>query len=460
MYRFRTTEDLLDAHNELEKQEIYFSDIASLNDPMEGFREFFWSGDLVVWKNLLRHYLLCLEQVCALASVIEEELFRPEDIPIFLEEEELPTDQYKQMFREICDRFFENEGINEYLEFLATSPRKISREELYIHLSSMHLWAFHTIIEIHRKYYELQPVRSTSHPDFSNHFKRSVEAWHKIANGEEDLKKIRVLFGRSTELELMKGLEDIPISKRNWFAVLSKFPNAYLSEIVKLTYPEGYVACFMDDCTNAAIWAHYGNGHKGVCLKFKTTEKNGCSAIDLKCITGWQRSGPVNGYRTFLFRKINYSNQFPSIDFFKSIGRLPVPQLLRQWYIDQDGNRSQCADYMEDKDSIEDWRKEYWENYDSSFFIKLNDWKDEQEQRLLLSSGIDTYNDRETRKLNYNFEDLEAIIFGMKTRVEDKMKIKKIIESKCKANNRKDFDFYQADYSPALGRMGVNKIQL
>ena len=63
MYRFRKIENLLGKREELENQEIYFSDIASLNDPMEGFRECFWSGDLIVWKNLLRHYLLCLEHV-------------------------------------------------------------------------------------------------------------------------------------------------------------------------------------------------------------------------------------------------------------------------------------------------------------------------------------------------------------------------------------------------------------
>ena len=128
---------------------------------MEGFREYFWSGDLVVWKNLLRHYLLCLEHVCLLAY-LKEELFTPEDIPVFLEEEELPTEQYKQMFREICGRFFEIEGVNDYLEFLDSSPRKISREELYHHLRSMHLLAFDIITEIYRERYELHPKRPIS----------------------------------------------------------------------------------------------------------------------------------------------------------------------------------------------------------------------------------------------------------------------------------------------------------
>jgi len=46
----------------------------------------------------------------------------------------------------------------------------------------------------------------------------------------------------------------------------------------------------------------------------------------------------------------------------------------------------------------------------------------------------------------------------MRMRVEDKVKIKEIIDSKCKENNRNNFDFYQADYSSSLGKMVINKI--
>lgn len=456
MYRFRKIENLLGEYEELEKQEIYFSDISSLNDPMEGFREYFWSGDLVVWKNLLRHYLLCLERIITLAWV-KDELFTPEDVPIFLEGEMLPTTEYKQMFLEICDRFFEIEGVNEYIEFLASSPRKISREELCTHLNYIHRLACHIIAEIHRERYKLQLSLSISYADYSNHLKQYVETWRKISNNEEYLRYIETLFTRPLELEIMEGFDDIPIIKRNWFAILTRFPKDYLNEIVKLTYPEGYVACFADDCTNAAVWAHYRDGHRGVYLKIKTTEKDGRPTIGLRGITGRGNSGPVYGYQTFEFHKINYSNQFPSIDFFESLGRLPIPQLLRQWYSDQNGSYSPCADWM-NADTIGDWRKEYWNNYGCSFFTKLKDWEYEQEHRLLLSSGLDSYNEPGTRKFTYKFEDLEAIIFGMRTRIEDKIRIKRIIDAKCKEHNRDNFDFYQASYSPSLGRIVINKI--
>jgi len=46
LYRFRST--VLGKHQELENQDIYFSSLESLNDPMEGFMDLFWSGDEIV----------------------------------------------------------------------------------------------------------------------------------------------------------------------------------------------------------------------------------------------------------------------------------------------------------------------------------------------------------------------------------------------------------------------------
>ncbi|EBO7426256.1 hypothetical protein D0128_24510 [Salmonella enterica] len=43
---------------------------------------------------------------------------------------------------------------------------------------------------------------------------------------------------------------------------------------------------------------------------------------------------------------------------------------------------------------------------------------------------------------------LKGIIFGIKTKKEDKIKIMQIINAKCEANDRNDFKFYQAFYSP------------
>jgi hypothetical protein len=462
MYRFRSISSLLGKYQELQNQEIYFSDIESLNDPMEGFREIFWYGDKIVWENLFKHYLLCLENICVLGYLSNEETFKQDDIPIFLDPGKLPTDEYKKMFQEICDRFFQHEGINEYLDFLADSPIKTSRDELYVHLKNIHLLAFLTISEVHAKHKYI-PEFNSSYLN-SNNIKQIIDSLGNIdCDDEKGQEEIKILLNiqkdimEEIDLMVVCNLENTPTNQRKWF-ILNEFPNAYLNEVVKLSYPEGYVACFMDDWTSPVVWGHYADGHKGACLKFKVKDTKGSPSIDLYCTTGWGSSGPMYGYRTFSFRKINYSNQFQPIDFFKSIGSIPINQLLNQWYTDKYGNLSKCAKHMKDEESIQDWRKEYWSNYDSSFFMKLKEWEYEKEQRLFLSSSLEMYNTQESRKLKYKFEDLEAIIFGMRTSVEDKAKIIKIIKAKCKENNRKDFDFYQAFYSSFSGKMEIKKL--
>ena len=46
----------------MERQEIYFASTKQLNDPVEGYKDLFWKGDAIAWKNFLRHYVLCLMQ--------------------------------------------------------------------------------------------------------------------------------------------------------------------------------------------------------------------------------------------------------------------------------------------------------------------------------------------------------------------------------------------------------------
>jgi len=100
-----------------------------------------------------------------------------------------------------------------------------------------------------------------------------------------------------------------------------------------------------------------------------------------------------------------------------------------------------------------------WRNSASSN-IKLKDWENEREQRLTFSDDFNSFNKLENRKLKYKFEDLEAIIFGMKISMDDKAKIIEIIESKCKANNRTDFKFYQAYYSASAGSMQIMELTM
>lgn len=47
-YRFRSLDNLLGKYKELENQEIYFASPSEQNDPMEGYHEIYFQGD-VMW---------------------------------------------------------------------------------------------------------------------------------------------------------------------------------------------------------------------------------------------------------------------------------------------------------------------------------------------------------------------------------------------------------------------------
>ena len=54
-YRFRSIESLLEEHQELEEQTIYFANPEELNDPVEGLRDIVWNGDEIVWEWIGPH---------------------------------------------------------------------------------------------------------------------------------------------------------------------------------------------------------------------------------------------------------------------------------------------------------------------------------------------------------------------------------------------------------------------
>ncbi|MCG8338674.1 MAG: DUF2971 domain-containing protein, partial [Proteobacteria bacterium] len=122
LYRFRPTDKLLgEKYQELERQQIYFATPEELNDPMEGFREYFWRGDEIIWKNFFRHYLLCLEHVSSLFVIGGEEHFVlcENDINVFKSINDFPTDMYRQLYLDLCLMFFDQAIVKDIIKLLS-----------------------------------------------------------------------------------------------------------------------------------------------------------------------------------------------------------------------------------------------------------------------------------------------------------------------------------------------------
>lgn len=457
MYRFRTIYGLLDGFNELENQEIYFADFESLNDPMEGFRNYIWKGDSVLWRNLFKHYLLTFF-LTNMSVTLENDnyIFSDKDINVFADETKF-SGTGMEIIQKVYEDFFATASMNELIEWLGNGE-EFDEETLLFIFSGIHYIAIESVFEkIHKPLIENEETGQRSSMlsvrelvDILTKFKSGKFDEHKIAISE--IVRTSVWFYNAQNLQIQHHSRE-NINNRSRF-ILFNYPEAYMKAIKKMVYPEAYVACFMEDCSNPAMWGYYGDSHKGVCLKFKTHAIQGKECIPLELINGISGDGFIKSINHMPFSKIKYNSTYGDIYFFQNIGVLPPNQIISQWYKDENGNFSSlAAPLLKNDEEYMDWHQKYWEIFHDGYKIKLKDWEYEKEHRLILHSSLGFYNHSEHRKIKYEFEDLEAIIFGIKTSLEDKLKIMNIIETKCKKLGRKKFDFYQAKYSATTGKI-------
>ncbi|RUT43280.1 DUF2971 domain-containing protein [Paenibacillus anaericanus] len=431
MYRFRSIENLIGEYQELERQQIYFADIEQLNDPMEGKRRYFFQGDRIVWKNLLKNYLLCLERSILLTKLMSDnETFSKDDIPIFISEENLPTKEYEERIKEIKILFFSDERVQSFLNFIDNHRSMIYVDELQVHLKLLH----HLAIDIINRMDGLQDVNPTS----NNLYKVWDELYDKleVENAYDVIIQVTSEMLREVDFHSMIKLKDSPKMQSIYF----EFPRMYLDSITKLTYPKSYVACFMDNCENSSIWGTYGNSHTGVCLKFKIGESTS-PKLSLKTAVSYGGNGYYYDYRDHVLKPIDYTTQVDEIDFFRNLGRLTHNQIWKQWYTDENGNESVCSG--DTVHQMDEWITRHWGMYAGAFLKKTVEWSQEREYRIILTSVLDFFEESSNRLLEYKFEDLEGIIFGVRTPYNARIQIIEIIRRKCIESGRKEFDFYE-----------------
>ena len=266
---------------------------------------------------------------------------------------------------------------------------------------------------------------------------------------EERLNNIRLTVEYKTHTlpsEILEGMNRI---------LMYDFPRVYVEQLDRLLWPKWYAACFTESYHNSSVWAKYADGHKGACLIFGTEEKDSMNNLVLHHKTS-------KGSSTMPFRKINYADKPGEIDFFRTICRMTVSTLRKLWYTDQSGNISECAAHLESNQSQAAWRENYWNNFFRNTTTKITDWAYEKEYRLVLDNGLSEFNKKNDRILTYDFNSLKGIIFGMRTPIEDKLKIFDLIEKKkkCDGNNQTDFKYFEAYYSAEDGKIHKRRIQL
>lgn len=467
-FRFRRIDRLLGEDGELEKQEIYFSDPASLNDPLEGFRDVFWEGDKVVWKNLFRHYLRCVEHVYMLLLVDgEEHKITDDHVPMHIQVDSFPTDLYRDLFSKMYEEFVADEFISDLTARISKRKTPVRRSELLFYLESVHIAALHYV---RKTYAERGLSRQKSEPSFYDSNQLKAEICEKLSTALEvqmegsehpDATACDLFSAHSHVREQMRLIAKFngvfPAEKKNAEYLISEFPGKYISLLERLVFPPWYTACFISDFSNSSVWGHYAENHSGACLIFNSESDNGNDYLPLRGVNGFGSTGDSYGTLKLDFQKIDYVTGYGEIDFFRSLGNLSVSTINSSWYMD-DGVFSECANEIRENEA--QWRNRYWSDFYRDIVKKSKDWEYEKESRLILSSTVNLYEEKEKRKLTYEFRFLSGIIFGIKTSFDDKVQIMRVIEKKCAEHGRDDFEFYQAFYDPERKCISRTKLGL
>lgn len=474
--RFRSTDRLLDsASGELEQQTIYFASPEQLNDPMEGLRDMVWRGDKIVWLNLLKHYVYCLHWTDLQMKVFGNRTpFGADQIPIWGRWDEPPTPQMDELFHKILARIRDDLGLPDLAERISARG-KVRYTELLFYLNGLHLDAIDRIQSV---YVELgltsgtECVEPEEAPDKliladSALFDLIPEVEAQHGSFSEIMFSISYQMTVGQHLGLKYNLRgaNSGIAERNRQLLLLDFTKLYVQQLDKLLWPKWYAACFAKSYHNSSLWANYGDSHKGACLIFDTDESSNSRALSLKRVTGWSSDskGDVKerwGLEPMPFRDVHYTDKPGEIDFFANIGMLPLAAIMRLWYIDEAGKVSARASHVSTDEDLEPWRKKHWGDYGHDIALKSRDWEHENECRLILHGLLDDSLDDRRRTLTYDFSSLKGIIFGIRTSDEEKVKIVEVIQRKCLENNRADFKFFQAYYSPEYGDIRKHEIRL
>lgn len=438
-YRLRSLDRLLGKgwqenggkDGELEKQEIYFATLSELNDPMEGFNNVVFKGDEILWHNFFKHYLMSLESAyCIYLSLGANEKFVDlASLPfydIFHNRNIFFASKLKETSEKIHKDFEKESG--KVIDKISKRTTTITMHELHFYLMQLHTLALKNI----RRHYSYETI-------FHNDTKETNDTIQEIIIKHIDTLEnatpqnrniISNLFMVSCNLikSMTFGDKFQQIPKNSQF-IEYRFPNFYMQKLYKLMYPECYVASFLKEADNSSVWGHYADGHKGVCLIFK-------GANNFLHLSNKKQDDKKE------FKEMDYSGAFENINFFENVCARLTGRELPQWYIGKNGEKSPIID----KILSDEWRKRYWQRAEKRLLVKTRDWSYEKEYRLVINSFLKDNLEKQDRVFKYDFKDLDGIILGINTPLEAVHKIINIIKQKCKENDRKEFNLYQAYY--------------
>jgi len=449
--RKHETQNQLSGFDELRKNQLFLSPLENLNDPMEGYKNTYWKGDKIIWRNFLKHYAMCLSY-CMCSAIDKGPTYRisKEELPV-RESHRMPDDK---VLNYVFNRMDSCEHILGYIDALGNSERKIYKNELNFYLSTINSYISCLIM------YAFSELSEKITPP-------NIDAAMRPLLKKEKLEKFlefddtEAIEERNAELSNREGEQKLLTILRadDWEKLGSNFgfdfTSLYIAAVEDLLYPKALIACFSERFDNPSMWSHYANNHSGICLKFRAHDA--VFPVETAVGIGGNRrqTRHLMGSKNLALHEVIYDAKYPEIDFFNSLGQLTLRVLSESWLYDEEGNRSTCLEGIDDDPTS--WREQYWRQYAPAITKKLSDWQHEKEFRAISSSLINQ--DFVSQNTSYYFSNLEGIIFGINTKDEYKLNIIEIINEKCLEHKRKTFEFYQSYYNPKTNKVEKAKLE-
>lgn len=447
-------DNLIHKHSELENQELALSSPRQLNDPLEGYQDVFWEGDKVLWENLFRNYLLNLLWAANTCALYDDETFEEFAIQPGLTPDDLPTEKYRQLFNSVCQSFFEERGFRRIPSRLASLPEPLKRKNLQLLLSVIHRSALASVLETLRTA-ELIPdtwpeVTSSVESDTIEEILDEVStAMPNEAESDrlETFASHVLPFYSHAHLQsiLQNEIEVLELHHKKTIFLFDSFPLQYVKEICdSLIHTDWHSLSFAKNCTNPSMWAAYADGHQGAVLMFHANRQTDESwgNLNVEEISGDQGSEPT--FRQFQapLYNVDYDSPPPQLNFFRFLGRLPMPKLISAWYSTPQGETSSMVDEILDDE--ESWRENLQDHFYKMVRTKLGEWKHEEEIRMVLPDLLDSKG--RLRKVTYDLSQLAGVVFGLRTSIEDRFRVMRILTESSQDVDSTPVEFYQMVY--------------
>ena len=416
VYRYRTIKQILN-RKELRDRYFYFSELENLNDPMEGFLNVFWDGDSILWHNLFKHYILCLADLYLQASFSKGNYKITSDyLDIDINDSILYSDFYRSLYNNVYNTILEMDIVKKVLSILI--KWKVDKNTLLYYLEIVHPYILETIMD------EFAACGMLPNPKLGNLDLVDIFEPSDNLDKERILKlpepfRIDLAFNRlKNKIEKNETME---IDEPRLMLFYLEFPSMYIDRLMDIIKPKAYMSCFSKVFDNSAMWGHYADNHKGICLIFDEgigeDLRIGCNEVEgLYDVEYKETMIPIN-----FFLLIRYSDKW--LDF---------------WYTHED---NKC--FLYDKRYDRQWPIHYASLCKSIFTQKTIDWKSECEVRALILDHQYRYDSTEKRKIYYSKDILKGVILGVNMNEKDKVTLIREVKNN-RDKFRVDFKIYQA----------------